>query len=719
MLPGDSQKIALGLFLLSFVSLAAFSQQSISAIKNLPPGSVVTTTGTISTGDEYGVIRYLQDNNAGIALYSTSLSSTVPGDSILVTGVLSLYKGELQISPVMSYQLLSSGKSLSTYISNNFLAISAATFTGRLTSVTCVGITTCEASFDEGPYIAYDQFGHEAKMLISSSSAIIGQPIPSKAIVVSGIWTSINQQYQLLVRDYADASEGSCLLLPPASISFDNDQVQISWHDLPVSNSAFEWGVDDFAEQVETDSIGPDWTFSPPNLIPGKIYQGRLRQIHNESDTIYSLPVLFSAPVTGPDIQIFFNHHVDASYSDGSAPAGTEPSSIESNVISLIDQVSHTLDMAVYNAGSTLIIEAIKRAVQRGVQVRYITDDETSNSVLNGITAFPILYRTGDGIMHNKFMIGDADDPASAFVWTGSTNWTISQLTSDDNHAYVIRDQALALNYKREFEEMWGTDLSHINSRIGEAKTDNTSHDFFFNDIGIESWFSPSDETDCHILNAIASANHHIEIALLLLTSQDLIDEIVALHEEGVEVRVILEDEASSTYAVSRLRAAGIPLEIHDPSPIFHHKYAIIDEGYPDSDPIVVTGSHNWTFSADHINDENTLIVHDQSFANIFRQEYEARWKELSPSAVHNTEPCSMSVFPNPARSGFQFANPFNEACELTLMDMEGKCWQQFHVEAQQTANCQFSPGTPSGYYLITATWADQERVTALIITAN
>jgi hypothetical protein len=56
---------------------------------------------------------------------------------------------------------------------------------------------------------------------------------------------------------------------------------------------------------------------------------------------------------------------VDATFSDGSSPAGTLASSIQTNVISLIDQVSQTLDIAVYNAGSTLIIEAIKRAVNR------------------------------------------------------------------------------------------------------------------------------------------------------------------------------------------------------------------------------------------------------------------------------------------------------------------------------------------------------------------
>jgi len=316
-------------------------------------------------------------------------------------------------------------------------------------------------------------------------------------------------------------------------------------------------------------------------------------------------------------------------------------------------------------------------------------------------------------------MIGDVDNPTTAWLWTGSTNWTIGQLTSDPNHAYVIRDQALALNYKREFDELWGSGSNHADSRIGDDKTDNTAHEFSFNEIEIESYFSPSDEPDCHIRKAISSADYSVDIGLLLLTSETLIDEIIALHHLGVKVRVILEDESSSTYAVDRLRTEDVPLAIHDPSSIYHHKYAIIDEGYPESDPMVVTGSHNWTYSADHINDENTLIVHDQSFTNIFRQEFEARWKEIYTSSVHENGVQSLLLFPNPAHAGFQFVNPLNEDCDLSVVNMDGKLLQQFHIGANQTEYCQFNRLMTSGYYAIKITWPDHIAVTGLLINTK
>jgi hypothetical protein len=113
--------------------------------------------------------------------------------------------------------------------------------------------------------------------------------------------------------------------------------------------------------RLSVGSQGPGYTISPPALDAGLLYKGRLGQVYNETDTIYSPPVLFSAPTTGDPIQVYFNHTVDHTFSDGSAPSGTIPSAIQTNVINLIDQVHQTLDIAVYNAGSTLIIDAIKR----------------------------------------------------------------------------------------------------------------------------------------------------------------------------------------------------------------------------------------------------------------------------------------------------------------------------------------------------------------------
>jgi len=61
---------------------------------------------------------------------------------------------------------------------------------------------------------------------------------------------------------------------------------------------------------------------------------------------------------------------------------------------------------------------------------------------------------------------------------------------------------------------------------------------------------------------------------------------------------------------------------------ILHHKYMLIDADSVESNPIVITGSQNWTSSAEEVNDENTLIIHDAGIAQQHLQEFIARFKE-------------------------------------------------------------------------------------------
>lgn len=317
--------------------------------------------------------------------------------------------------------------------------------------------------------------------------------------------------------------------------------------------------------------------------------------------------------------------------------------------------------------------------------------------------------------MHNKIVIADADDVDSAWVWAGSTNFSSNQLSSDPNHAYVIHDSGMAKNYEKEFNEMWGQQPDQDTGRFGDFKTNNTSHVFQVGDVMIESYFSPSDETNCHILEALQSTDHHIEIALLLLTSEDLIDEIISLYQGGIQVRVILEDEASSSEAVALLKQAGVPLVTHDFSPIFHHKYAVIDEGFLQSDPQVISGSHNWTWSADNINDENLLIFHDQSIANIFRQEYEARWAELNTTSTSEYTKDSLLIYPNPASSYVDINNPSDQPCMVELIDVNGRIVEMAKMDSKEVTRIDISD-LPAGTYIISFHWPEHQSNQRLII---
>ncbi len=690
----------------------AYSQLSISVVRALPVGSVVTTTGTITSDDAFGLVRYLQDQQAGIALYGAALDGFQPGDSVLVSGVLSQYRGQLQLSPINSIQLITTGKPVEALVEENVEFLSTDEYESRKVIIPCSGISSCEFRATDGWYTLYDQFGHTCRLWIAFGTPAYGYVINSRPVTIEGIWTRFEDQYQLMAQVISDASEGACHLLAPPEITFVDSKPLLSWKDIPMDKTEVWIGIDSLETSLDQGVAGGDLNISLDMLTPGEVYQTRLAQEDAEGNRFYSPTVCFAPPsISAPDIEILFNRSIDASFSDGSAPLAYGSSAIETDLIQRLDQVSSTLDIAMYNTSRSNIAQAISRAVQRGVTVRYIAEASTSNSAIDGALNFPVYFRDGDGIMHNKFVIADADIPQQAWLWTGSTNFSSNQLSSDPNHAYIIHDQAIAKSYRKEFEEIWGRQANHSDGHFGDFKTDNTVHQFQIGDMLVESYFSPSDETNCHILEALQSADYQVEIGLLLLTKEDLIDQIIALHDNGIDIRVILDDESSSSTAVARLRQAQIPLAIHDFSPIFHHKYAIIDEGHPDSDPTVISGSHNWTWSADNINDENTLIFHDQSVANIFRQEFEARWEELNPTATEEFETKAIMPFPNPASAWIQLSNPFDQPCSIELFNIMGHQLYGTQVEAQSDFILNLNPGWISGVYVLKTSWPDHQTI--------
>lgn len=702
---------------LAMGSMPLFGQLSLSEVRLLPPGSVVTTTGTISSGDEFGFVRYMQDAEAGIAMYSDDLSSTSPGDSIIVTGVLSTYRGEVQVSPVFSFQVVSKGRPVGIRTIENFKDHSFSQFESRKVVLPCAAINSCESELASGWYELYDQWGNIIRLWVADDHPVEGFPLFDRPVTVEGIWTKFEDQYQLSLQQVSDASEGNCHYIPPAHLAFSQGLPSITWDQVPSGITEVRFGADSLDTSVSIGLWSGDLTFSPDFLLPGKIYKARLMQADVLGNTYHSPEVLFAVPnMDAPAIDIIFNRSVNVAYSDGSAPLATGSSAIETDLVKRIDEVRSTLDIAMYNTGRASIVQAVTRAVQRGVVVRYIADDETSNGALDGQLSFPVLFRSGDGIMHNKFVIGDVADSTRAWLWTGSTNLSTNQLSSDPNHAYVIRDQALAANYLREFEEMWGMLADRSDARHGDYKTNNTAHLFQVGEAVIESWFSPSDETNCRIIESLQSADHQALIGLLLLTREDIVQEIIRLHQAGIDTRVILEDEETSTFALALLKQAGVPVVTHDPSPIFHHKYAIIDEGYPDSDPQVITGSHNWTWSADNINDENTLIIHDQTVTNIFRQEYEARWGELSPTSLDRTEVPGLNVYPNPASTIIHIENPRVSPCGVELINVHGQIVDQFPLAGNEQKQVALNGDIPSGVYVVRFRWLDQQVASRVVV---
>ncbi len=139
----------------------------------------------------------------------------------------------------------------------------------------------------------------------------------------------------------------------------------------------------------------------------------------------------------------------------------------------------------------------------------------------------------------------------------------------------------------------------------------------------IKAFFSPADECGRVILEEIGGAEKTIELAIYHLTSRPLAKALVMAAKRGVAVRVYADGENSREYysKINFLKKNGVPVKIAGGEGIMHNKFCIID------DKLLITGSYNWTASADLRNDENVLLIRSEETVKAYRAQFEKFWQ--------------------------------------------------------------------------------------------
>jgi phosphatidylserine/phosphatidylglycerophosphate/cardiolipin synthase-like enzyme len=307
--------------------------------------------------------------------------------------------------------------------------------------------------------------------------------------------------------------------------------------------------------------------------------------------------------------------------------------SIPEKLIALIDDAETSIHIAAFEFNLTPVAEALIRAHERGVDVKWVTDDE------HGIEAdeeedhgqFEMLDDAGievvdDGraaLMHNKFWIFDGQ-----IVWTGSTNITQNGNFRNNNNVIVIQSTRLAAIFEREFQEMWDGEFGpRSTSTLGDQS-------ITVNGTPIQALFAAEDEVVNQLIPLIENAKKSIRFMAFSFTHDDLGAAVLARANAGVDVMGIFETRGSETeYSeLPALYCAGVPTKQDGNPGTFHHKVFIID------DEIVVTGSLNFSDNANDSNDENVLIIRNTDIAKLYLKEFELRWAE-----VGNPDPADMN----------------------------------------------------------------------------
>jgi len=137
-----------------------------------------------------------------------------------------------------------------------------------------------------------------------------------------------------------------------------------------------------------------------------------------------------------------------------------------------------------------------------------------------------------------------------------------------------------------------------------------------------EVYFSLSDNPQKEIIKNINQAQASINIAMYIFTDREIALPLIKAQERGVKVRVYLDqDQVDYKYSQSRfLVQKGIKTRISTNNYIMHNKFAIIDNR------ILLTGSYNWTFSANNRNDENLMVIDDPEIIARYQNQFVNLW---------------------------------------------------------------------------------------------
>ena len=251
------------------------------------------------------------------------------------------------------------------------------------------------------------------------------------------------------------------------------------------------------------------------------------------------------------------------------------------------------------------------------------------------------------GLGHNKFVVLSHGSEPKA-VWTGSTNWSTTGLCTQVNNGLLIQNGGIAALYRKQWDLLKDasppkTDPANFPAALVAAN--DASHSFTVGGANVEVWFTrTSDGRDMEALrNVIKSANSAIlflmftpgKQGLHTLAGQRANEEkmyvrgvVSTLGNEAadsdrnvLDVRIVSSDKKFKPDRYTVVQPQGMDADLGPwigevtrktflsqiGHAIVHSKVLVID---PLSDnPVVVTGSHNFSAPASEKNDENLVIV--------------------------------------------------------------------------------------------------------------
>lgn len=304
---------------------------------------------------------------------------------------------------------------------------------------------------------------------------------------------------------------------------------------------------------------------------------------------------------------------IDIYFTDPDSPlASQETGGPDTPLAASIDAARLTVDVAIYSLSLTSIRNALIHAHERGVQVRVVMEsDNMDGSAPQALidAGIPVLGDRREGLMHDKFVVIDRSE-----VWLGSMNYTFSGAYEDNNDLIHVRSDKMAEDYTKEFEEMF------LDDKFGPDVVPETPNpDFNVDGTRVEVLFSPDDGVASRVYDILTEAEKSIYFLAFSFTSDDLGQIIRSQAKNGLDVAGVMDEgqiKSNIGTEYDPFKQAGLKVLADSNEGLMHHKTIIID------DQIVITGSYNFTNSAETRNDENLVVFYNPAIANFYMQEF-------------------------------------------------------------------------------------------------
>jgi len=163
----------------------------------------------------------------------------------------------------------------------------------------------------------------------------------------------------------------------------------------------------------------------------------------------------------------------------------------------------------------------------------------------------------------------------------------------------------------------------------------------------IQACFAPPVTGSCDpliaVLRTIHDARTTIRVQMYTLTLQEVVNALVRAKRRGVDVRIIvdrgqLHQDRNDSFRVASLASAGVPVLVDSVPGLMHNKVMVIDG------ETVLTGSFNYTWSAEHWNAENLLVLHDPALAGEYLRNWNQRAAQSRSLIASGTGPSGAVV---------------------------------------------------------------------------